>query len=112
MREVSPLRMSLKRGIAFAQANNMVIQQIIMRPDSITRLNEECVRVRPTHFLSHEIVATTRTDAPEWELRLLDEWIDHNGEPRIYLNAMDMPENLQQQQEQAQLEANPLYGLF
>lgn len=106
------LTASLKRGIEFARANNLSVQHIVMRADSLAQLNQECQRVRPDHFLSFEIQLTTRLDAPAWELLLWDEWVDHDGELRSRINANDLPENLQAQQEQTHLEAHPLYGMF
>lgn len=106
------LRIRLKRGIYHAQAQGLSVQHIVMRPDTHRQLNEEVKRIRPSHFLGYEIQITFRPDAPEWELRLWDEWEAPNGEQRIYFNANDLPESITATQEQRELEANPLYGMF
>jgi len=48
----------------------------------------------------------------EWELLTKRPWTDSTGESRTYMSALDIPEFAAEAQEQAQLEANPLYGMF
>jgi hypothetical protein len=106
------MRDSLKRGFEFAKSNNMTIQHIIMRADTFTQLNQECPRIRPDHFRGKEIQLSTRPFAPPWELRLLEEWVDHEGELRIYVTPDDLPENFQSSQAQLQIENSELWGMF
>lgn len=108
---MSPMASKIAKAKMLARIRRCAISHVAMRKHTHEELNTQSPgRLRPDHILGIPIHHTQRLDAPEWELILESEWTDADGEIRSTINWTDVEDNVEA--DQAELEANPLYGAF